>query len=366
MGNFQTLIADLETAIHEGQQDKRVAILRQVTDLFVLGAASYTEEHVEVFGDVLARLADRVENKVLAELSGKLAPVANAPNAIIQNLARHDEISVAGPVLSQSPRLSEADLVEIARSKGQKHLGAISERAKLASAVTDILVERGDDSVVLKLSRNNGASFSNAGFNRLSKRAEDNAQLAQNLSIRVDLPPTMLRDLMTRATEEVRARLLAGSSPEARSALQKAIDEASAAVASEAAAPRDFRRAEKLIDSMKAHGQLEEATIVGFANSGEYEKMVVAMARLGLAPVSMIDQIVQTPSYEGLLTACKACDFSWKTFSAVLNKRFPGLPMPTAALDEACAEFHKMSSATAKRIYRFWLVQGVAKQSTTH
>ena len=81
MGNFQVLIADLETAIQDGHQDKRVAILRQVTDLFVVGAESFNEEHVDVFGDVLMRLTDQVENKVLAELSAKLAPVSNAPNA---------------------------------------------------------------------------------------------------------------------------------------------------------------------------------------------------------------------------------------------------------------------------------------------
>ena len=67
MGNFGSLVADLESAIHEGQQDKRVAILRQVTDLFVVGAGGFNEEHVDLFGDVLTRLIDQVESKVLAE-----------------------------------------------------------------------------------------------------------------------------------------------------------------------------------------------------------------------------------------------------------------------------------------------------------
>ena len=132
MSAFELLIADLETAVQEGQHDKRVAILRQVTDLFVVGAAGFNEEHVDLFGDVLMRLTEQVESRALAELSGKLATVANAPNAIIQRFARDDEISVAGPVLSHSARLSESDLIEIAKSKGQKHLGAISERARWA------------------------------------------------------------------------------------------------------------------------------------------------------------------------------------------------------------------------------------------
>ena len=362
MGNFQVLIADLETAIQEGQQDKRVAILRQVTDLFVLGAEGFNDDHVDVFGGVLTRLADRVEHKVLAELSAKLAPVANAPNAIIQKFARHDEIIVAGPVLTQSVRLSDTDLVEIAKSKGQKHLGAISERTRLATAVTDILVERGDSSVMLKLSRNRGAAFSSGGFSALAKRAEGDEQLTENIGSRLDVPPQVLRDLMAKATEEVRARLLRGTSPEGRAVIQKAIDAASAQIAEEVAAPRDFRRAEKVVDAMKARGKLNEAAVVMFADAGEVEEMVVAVARLGLAPVAMIDQLVQNPSYDGVLTACKACDFSWRTFSAILAKRFPDRPMRAAELDKACADFHKMQPATAKRVYRFWLVQGVSAQ----
>lgn len=362
MANFHTLINDLETAIQEGTQDKRVAILRQVTNLFVLGAHSFNADHVELFGDVLIRLVDRVETKVLAELSGKLAPIPNAPNAVIQNFARHDQITVAHPVLTQSAQLTDDDLIDIANSKGQSHLGAISERPRLAATVTDVLVERGDNSVALKLARNEGASFSDNGFNTLARRAEDNAHIAENLGRRADIPLHVLHRLMARATEEVHARILA-SAPEARRGdIQKAIEAAVAMAAHELAEPGDFKRAEKVIGGLKAQGQLNEEVVVGFAQSGEYEKMVVAIAHLGLAPVAMIDQIVQNPAYHGLLTACKACDFGWKTFVTVLTKRFPEQEVSSTTLEEAYADFHKMLPATAKRIYRFWLAKGTAKQ----
>jgi uncharacterized protein (DUF2336 family) len=100
-----------------------------------------------------------VETDALAELGAKLAPIDNAPSGIIHTLARHDEIAVAGPVLAHSTQLTDNDLVEIAGSKSQDHLGAISERKRLATAVTDILIQRGDTRVVRKLSQNEGATF---------------------------------------------------------------------------------------------------------------------------------------------------------------------------------------------------------------
>lgn len=96
------------------------------------------------FDDVLAHLIHQVETNALAELGSRLAPIGNAPTGIIRTLSWHDEISVAGAVLAQSPQLTDGDLVEIAGLRGQGHLGAISERKRLAAAVTDILIQRGD------------------------------------------------------------------------------------------------------------------------------------------------------------------------------------------------------------------------------
>ncbi len=300
---------------------------------------------------------------MLAELSNKLAPIANAPNAIIRDFARHDEIIVAGPVLTQSARLSDEDLIDIAKSKGQMHLGAISERSRLAAAVTDILVERGDTTVVRRLSRNRGASFSNASFTTLAGRAERDEVLAGNLGGRMDLPPGVVRDLMAKATDAVRARLVANASPETHAEIQRALGLASAQVAREVSnTPRDFRRAQLLIEEMKRNHRLDETAVANFAHAGRYEEMVVGLAELCGAPLDLIDTLTQNISHDGLLLACKACDIHWHTFSAIVSKRFPLRPISGIELEKARVDFIKLSVATAKRIYRFWMVRGVAQK----
>ena len=62
-------------------------------------------------------LVEAIETKVRAELSERLAPISNAPSKVIRRLASDDEIAVARPVLAQSPRLTPADLVDIAETK---------------------------------------------------------------------------------------------------------------------------------------------------------------------------------------------------------------------------------------------------------
>jgi uncharacterized protein (DUF2336 family) len=55
----------------------------------------------------------------------------------VNQLARQDEISVAGPLLRRSLVIAEPTLIEIAHMNSQTHLLAISERPKLSAGVTD-------------------------------------------------------------------------------------------------------------------------------------------------------------------------------------------------------------------------------------
>ena len=81
---------------------------------------------------------------------------------MIEHLAWDDEIAVAGTVLANSNRLTTTTLVEIARTKGQDHLFAISGRPNLPEVVTDVIVDRGESRVIRKLADNTSARFSEA------------------------------------------------------------------------------------------------------------------------------------------------------------------------------------------------------------
>ena len=127
------LIIELEDALRNGSSEKRVETLRRVTDLFLNETDRLNEQQIAVFDDVLVHLIQRVENKALAQLSSILAPVDKAPVEVIRRLARHDELSIAGPVLTQSSRLSEADLIEIPLAPVHRQIFAPIVRHPLVS-----------------------------------------------------------------------------------------------------------------------------------------------------------------------------------------------------------------------------------------
>lgn len=156
MRTNNSLIFEIEEAVRSGSPGRRADTLRGVTDLFLNDASRLSEEQVVLFDDVIGRLIDEIEIKALIELGQRLAPVANAPVEVIRRLAHHDDVAVAGAVLVHSERLTDADLVAIAETRGQAHLLAMSSRKRLDEAVTDALVRLGNDAVLRKVAGNSG------------------------------------------------------------------------------------------------------------------------------------------------------------------------------------------------------------------
>jgi uncharacterized protein (DUF2336 family) len=99
-----SLIPEIEAALKRGSPKRRLETLGRITDLFLDGAERLSEEQVALFDDVIGWLIVEIETKALADVAKRLAPVANAPAAVVRSLARHDNIAVAGPLLQQSKR----------------------------------------------------------------------------------------------------------------------------------------------------------------------------------------------------------------------------------------------------------------------
>ena len=207
-----SLLFELEEAMSSGVASRATEILRRVTDLFVNGAVHFSEQQVTLFDDVIAHLSDRIETAARMELSERLAPIPNAPPLIIRKLAFDDEIAVAAPVLTQSPRLSDDALIENAKTKGQGHLMAISRRQSVSAAVTDIIVARGDRDVTHCVAGNTGAHFSPGGYSTLVRRAAGDDALCERVGLRPDLPRNLYLQLLAKASEDVPEKAANGKS----------------------------------------------------------------------------------------------------------------------------------------------------------
>jgi uncharacterized protein (DUF2336 family) len=348
------LIDELEAALGSGSISRRIDILTRVTDLFLNGAELYSEEQVGVFDDVMARLVNAIETQARAKLAHRLAPIANAPSNVIHMLAFDDDIEVARPVLTQSERLDDRDLLVSAGTKSQEHLYAIAQRRSLSEAVTDVLVERGDREVVHSVVRNIGARFSDAGFRMLVKRSTGDDALATEVGLRSDIPRPHFLLLLEKASTEVRARLSA-ENPQAGSAIEGVVAEVVGGIRTEARnASPDFAAAQAAVERQNRIRRIGEAEIYQYARDRKFEETAIALSIMCDTPIDVVERALLDPGAEIILILAKVAGLSSSTTKAVLLLRAADRGLSAKDLEQALSSFNRLQPDTARRVLSFF------------
>jgi uncharacterized protein (DUF2336 family) len=354
MGADLSFVAELEHAIVNGSSERRSQILQRITDLFVLGSARFSESDISIFDDVIGRLALKIEQSAQVLLANRLAPIPNSPPKTIRTLAFSDAIEVAGPVLSQSPRLDDETLVELASQKGQGHMLAIAHRASLSEAVTTVLVKRGGRDVVLGTVGNSGARFSSLGFAMLVQRSENDDGIAASLGARPDIPPHMLLTLVARASETVRVKLEAAN-PHAKEAVRVAVREAADQVqtATLEQVP-DHAAGTASVERLQRSGGLNEDAVGTLASGGGFVETCAALAAMGELPLAFVEQAMASDRSENILIIARAVGLSWPTVKQILSLRAEKRIIPQRDIARCLASYEQLRSQTAQEIVRFY------------
>ena len=375
MLDAESIVDEVETAINIGSAEKPLETAKRVTDLFLASAGGFNSDQVELFDNVLERLVKTIEIRAiadigarmaLAEMSEQLAPIGQAPPSVVRRLARNDQIIIAGPVLKESARLSEDDLIEIAETKSEQHLLTVSARWWLKEIVTDALLARRYPRVSRRIVSNPGARVSAGGFAIIVAQAEADPELAVETGIRIDLPARLRDQLFRSATEEVRSRLLSRAPPHLFEEIRNAIATVAAGASREMSKVRDFAAAKHLVAQLKANGRLNEATLSGFARQRKYEETVAALAELSQATIEVIRPLMQSLRDDGLLVPCRVAGLSWETTSAVLEARYSTGSMGPVELAKAKSQFAKMTIENARRLLNFWQVRSSSSPASAN
>lgn len=347
------LIDELNEAVAQGTVGQRAKIIHRITDLFTVSSADYSDEQIGLFDDVLTRIAETIEVSARAVLAKRLAREPRAPLKISRYLASHDAVDVAGPVLEHSQRLDSDILVATARSKSQLHLLAISKRTSLDEAVTDVLVERGDKTVVLSTAGNPGARFSDSGYTALTMRSEGDDELAACVGLRRDIPRQHLMRLLARASHAVRQKLEAAN-PVMAPIIDEAVTEATKTVLGKAhVVVRDYATARRAIDELRASGRLNEKEVAAFARANQFEETAAALAALCELPIETVEQALMQDLPDAVIIIIKALGMSRDTAKAILRMRAGPRGISPGELEQCLETLSRLPSGIARQIIKF-------------
>lgn len=354
LADSRSLLDELISPLATASTKHRLRIIDRVTDLFAAGSRSYSHDQIALFDDVLRRLCADIEVTARAKLAQRLVGLGSAPPRLVRSFAFDDAIEVAEPALIHSEQLSDDDLVENATTKSQAHLFAIAQRLKLSETVTDVLVDRGDERVVYRVVKNKGARFSLAGYGKLTNRARYDRKLTLALGERSDIPRQYFLKLLEAASSTVRAKLEA-INPEAVAAIRDTVDDVATAM------QREVRKGSRahVVAVREAKRRfnvrpITEASVHGPAHAQDFEKTVVALSRLGVFSVDLVERALLDEGEDMVLLLAKAAGCSWTTARELLLMYAANRNLKPDDVTRAFERYKKLSQETARNIVMFY------------
>jgi hypothetical protein len=266
---------------------------------------------------------------------------------------------VAEPVLSQSNVLDDDILTHCITIKGQEHLLAIATRNKLTESISDQLVTKGDIKVLRTLASNPGAAISDLGFGILVKKSTDDDWLSERVARRIDIPEHHLRELISKASEIVRQRLMADV-PELSETIKEILPNGGPAHGAETRSlPKDYRTAELVVKSRP----LTEEVVNEFAKAKKLEEIIVAISRLSGLSAAEIERLFMGSWSSPVAVILKAIGFRLATVEAIYRSRLSTGDVVHDDLTVIKAEYIALRRPTAERIMRFYCARKAAKLS---
>jgi uncharacterized protein (DUF2336 family) len=347
-----SLLKELNDAASKGSAESRLRALWHATDLLISG--TYTEDEIWTFGEIIGILAAEIEVAARSQLARRLARVDNAPINIVTKLAFDDSIDVAGPILRYYERLDVKTLIANVRTKSQSHLLAISKRKTIAIPVTDELVTRGNRAVVSSVATNEGASLSNFGFLHLIKRSESDSILAEHLGQRKDIPRHLFQQLIAKASDDVRKKLVQ-ERPDIVDQIQSSVTDVTGTLHSKfGPASKDYFSAKRILTSKHRYGELTESSILEYARAHKVEEATVGLSLLCSLPVHVVERALIENSREITLILTKALDFSWETAMSLLFLHAKEHRISSRDFEDMKGEFERLDAKTARNVLEFY------------
>lgn len=357
----------VETNLHklvelakEKSSDRRRQLLREVTDHFFDETPSPSTAAHSQYDAVLSRLAADTAQDAREELAARFADSAEAPHGLVMQLAR-DVIEVAAPILQKSHVLTEDDLLAIAEESSGSHLKAITQRETVPESVSDTIVRRGDDDVVVSLVQNGGAKISRQAFENITERAEQNPDLHAPLVNRREMPTDLLNDMMAVVESRLRDRILErfdGIDPDE---LQKAIEASHARLEARLSGDKDVDDARRYINGMKLRRQLDGALLVKLLREGHMLRCAAGLSVLADVDLVTAKQALESPSIDPLCLVCRAGGLERSLFVTLAVLRNAGKGDALRDAREYGRIFDELSEREAQRAMRFMLLRKKAE-----
>lgn len=339
------LARDLISLASEKSSEKRVELLRRITDAYLQVDAPVRAAAQYLFDELIVKLVEVITTHDRAQVSGHFSKSAAVPAVLAHRLATDQDIAVAAPMLEDYAALAEATLIAVATDGSQQHLRSIASRPLVTCSVTDVVVNRGDETTVRTLAANQNAQFSSAGMRTLAQKSERDDVLQSLLVERPDLSLEAIGMLLPIVTPKLAERLQ-----------DRGVEIDTVVIGSHLAAwmkqrTDNIARTEALIEAIRdEHLHLDDVVTDEIKRKHLFETVAILGTVIGVEANYSFELLIGGTTEQALLLL-RTIDLPWPTVKAFLKLKSEktGYEAEPARFED----YGAIDIAAARRVVRF-------------
>ena len=289
--------ADVARLLSDSSPRNRAQTTAKIAAEFDASALSETERRIAE--DIFRALVRDTEVLVRQALSAHLKSTPELPHDVALALAR-DVDSVALPVLKFSEVLTDDDLIGIVRGQESAKQVAIAQRSGVSEAVSDALVDTGNEVAVAHLVDNEGAALSEDALDRVIDQYKESTSVADSLARRPNLPPAIAERVVSALADRLRNHLVSKHdlSPDMASTLVlQARERATVTLIDFGSSEVEL---ENLIDQLHRKDALTPSLLLRVLSIGDLNFFERAMSKLTDLPLQNVRILIHDKGMLGL------------------------------------------------------------------
>lgn len=292
---------DIRKMVTHPDQEIRAGMAQKVCRQ--IRSVDLSEQEQKTVAEILSFIIRDSAAMVRRALAVTLKKSKNLPRKIAQKLVR-DIDSIASPVLTYSPVLTDDDLVEVLKSKAASKILAISKRERIKGDLVKAIIRFGDSRAVASLAANDGAEIGVKMGSQLLDIYHDNDLVKESFIARRDLPKPVVEKLITLVSSEVAVRLHEKHGVPVKQATHIANQTRELASIEFLSQPWNAMDLKRLIEQMDRDGRLTNSFIVRAACSAQISVIEHAFAQKTQITRSKASLMVHDSGPFGLKALC--------------------------------------------------------------
>lgn len=289
--------ADVNRLLSDPSGTARAETAAKIARQFAQTSLSRSER--EIAEQIIRVMARDAEIRVREALAVNLKDCDDLPPDVASALAR-DVRTVSLPVLQFSNVLSDADLIEIVRTRDPDKQTAIAQRRSVSETLSLTLTEDGAEVAVAALMKNPGAALSEGSLQVALDRFAGSEAVTEGMVQRTSLPATVVERLVSHVSDALKNYLITHHELPQTVADDLSVRSREHATIGLLDPDADEAEAQKLAHQLKTSGRLTPSLVLRALCMGDVVFFEVALAMLADVPVGNARVLVHDKGSLGL------------------------------------------------------------------